>query len=105
MGKLKKAKNSLTLIKSKVKAAHESEHELRNRQELTLLSVLIECTTVEEKAAKCEELGVDQDEVLLLEDKWKHLIRRYTEERNQAKGSIIASIIDSQLKENKNEED
>lgn len=97
--KLKKPKDNLKLIISNSERARESKFEQDRRAELTLLSLLCECTTVEEKIALCGDLGVDQDEVLLLEDKWKHLIRRYEKERNQSRGNAIANIIDQQLRE------
>lgn len=99
MGKLKKTKDNLKLIISNSEKSKESKLETDRRAELTLLSLFCECTTVDEKVKLCVDIGVDHDEVILLEKKWKHLIKRYEHERNQSRGHTIASIIDQQLKE------
>ena len=99
MTKLKKTKDNLKLITSNSNKRKESDLEKDRRAELTLLSLLMECTTMDEKIEKCVELGVTHDEVLLLEKKWSHLIKQYEKERNQNRGDAIANIIDQQLKE------
>ena len=99
MAKLKKTKNNLKIIMGKSKARQESQRQKDHRAELTLLSLLVHCESVEEKIAVCQELGVDQDEVILLEKKWKHVLKRYEEDRNKAIGDNIVNIFEQFSKE------